>query len=168
MRTVGIALSVTLLLLGSGCVIAPLRVAEPLEVIVTDAQSGTPIAEATVIYLVCDVHDFGCKHAKLVRATSALNGEVKIDGQRKWGVWVPAPGGLPAPNHFIAIWAPGYSAFVFSQYGDNVESLKKGTKRADLLDALNSVPSDQASSDPSLNSKEELIGGKIRLRKSQT
>ena len=158
--------SLALLLLVSGCIVVPLRVMEPFEVTVTDSETVTPISNATIVYLACDVHDFRCRHADLVRGTSSATGIVKIDGRRKWGIWIPAPGGLPAPNHFIAIWAPGYSAFVFAQYGDTVESRKRGIDRADILEALNAIPADQTSSDSSLNPREELVGGTIRLRKS--
>jgi hypothetical protein len=161
-----ILLTLTLLLSVQGCIVAPLRVAEPLDVRVVDAQDGAPIPGATVIYFVCDIHDFRCEHAALMRTTSNASGGLKIEGRRRWGVWIPTPGGLPVPNHFIAIWAPRYSAFVFGQYGDTVESIKKRVPRQDVLEAFDSISSDRSSSDPSLNPKEELIGGKIRLRKS--
>src|SRR5438876_4471902 len=119
-------LTLVLLLSFQGCIIAPLRVAETLDVKVVDAQNGALIQGAKVIYFVCDIHDFQCKHATIVRTTSNESGDLKIEGHRKWGVWIPAPGGLPVPNHFIAIWAPGYSAFVFGQYGDTVESIRHG------------------------------------------
>jgi len=159
-------LTLALLLSFQGCIIAPLRVAETLDVKVVDAQNGAPIQGAKAIYFVCDIHDFECKHATIVRTVSNESGDLKIEGRRKWGVWIPAPGGLPVPNHFIAIWALGYSAFVFGQYGDTVESIKRTVQRQDVIEAFDSIPSDQLSSDPSLNPKEELIGGKIRLRKS--
>jgi hypothetical protein len=48
-----------------------------------------------------------------------------------------------------------------------VESLKTQIQRQDVREALDAVPSDQSSSDPALNPTRELIGGKIRLRKSE-
>jgi hypothetical protein len=149
-----------------GCIVAPLRVAETLDVTVVDADNGAPIPGAMVIYFVCDIHDFRCEHAALKQTTANERGAVKIEGRRQWGVWIPGPGGLPVPNHFIAIWARGYSAFVFGEYGDTVESIKTKVPRHDVFDALDSIPSDRLSSDPSLNPKEELIGGRIRLRRS--
>jgi hypothetical protein len=73
----------TLLLSFGGCIIAPLRVAETLEVKVVDAQNGAVIPGATVIYFVCDIHDFRCQHAALVRTTSDERRHVKIEGRRK-------------------------------------------------------------------------------------
>ena len=160
---VPVALACVLLL--SGC-ISRLQIAAPLDVTVVDADDGAPIPGAEAIYLVCDVHDFDCDHAILEQPTTDESGAVKISGRRQWGVWFPAPGGLPVPNHFIAIWARGYSAFVFSQYDDTLESMRKKVRRQDVSDALESIPSDQSSSDPSLNPREQLTGGKIRLRKS--
>jgi hypothetical protein len=95
------------------------------------------------------------------------DGTVAIYGRRKWGFWVPVPGGIPVPNHFIAIWAPGYSAFAYGQYGDSVESRKREIRRTDILDALSEIPVDQSSSASSLNPTQELEGGKIRLRRQQ-
>lgn len=149
-----------------------IRVAEPLEVIVVDAETKEPIPGASVVYLVCDLHDYGCSRGKLIRATSNEKGEVKIEGETKIGTWVLAPGGLPVPNHLIAIWSPGYSAFVFIQYksadapiDELLERKKKSVTRTDILKALQEIPEDKASSDEGLNPKKELTGGKIRLLK---
>ena len=163
----GIVLSFAALLSLSGCIIAPLRVAAPLDVTVVDAEDHTPIVNAVVVYLVCDIHDFGCDHGRLVSGTSSEKGHVKIDGQRKWGLWVIVPGGVPIPNHFIAIWAPGYSAYVFAQYGGSVDSIKQRVSRSDIRAALRSIPKDTSSSDALLNAEQELNGGSIRLLKSR-
>ena len=157
MLTIGLVLSF------QGCFVAPLRVADNLDVTVVDAQSSLPIPQATLVYLVCDVHDIECRHAILARASSSEGGRLRVCGRREWGPWVPAPGGLPVPNHFVAIWAPGYSAFVFGQYDRTVESKKRLVGCQDVLDALNLIPGDRSSSDPLLNPKQELHGGKIRL-----
>jgi hypothetical protein len=167
LNRIGIVLIVGSAVSTYGCLIAPLPVAAPLRVTVIDAQDQTPIANAMVLYLACDIHDFGCEHAKLVSTTSSQKGQVKIDGERKWGFWVLAPGGVPVPNHFIAIWAPGYSAFVFGQYGDTVESKKRRVRRSDIREALRSIPKDTSSSDELLNSSKELSGGSIRLLRSR-
>lgn len=147
-----------------------IRVAEPLEVIVVDAETENPIVGASVVYLVCDLHDYGCSRGKLIRTTSNEKGEVKIEGETKTGTWVLAPGGLPVPDHLISIWSPGYSAFVFIQYksadvpiDEALKRRKKGIERTDILEALREIPEDESSSDERLNSKKELIGGKIRL-----
>ena len=166
MNQIRMFLTLVLLLSFQGCIIAPLRVAETLDVKVVDAQNGALIQGAKVIYFVCDIHDFQCKHATIVRTTSNESGDLKIEGHRKRGVWIPAPGGLPVPNHFIAIWAPGYSAFVFGQYGDTVESIKTRVRRPDVLEAFDSIPSDRSPIDRSFNPQQEFSGGKIRLRKS--
>lgn len=148
-----------------GCLIWPLNVAEELDVEVIDATSGIPIPYAEVVYVACDAHDFKCSKANLVRTKANDKGQIEIDSTRQWGVWIPAPGGIPVPNHLIAIWAPGYSAFVFSQYEGTIASRISRTKREDIIRALQEIPSDQTMNDASLNPREELIGGKIKLRK---
>lgn len=148
-----------------GCLIWPLKVAEVLDVEVIDATSGTPVPYAEVVYVACDVHDFSCRKAKLVRTKANDKGQIDIDSTRRWGVWIPAPGGLPVPNHLIAIWAPGYSPFVFSQYEDTIASRISSTKREDIIRALQEIPSDQTMNDESLTPRSELIGGKIKLKR---
>jgi hypothetical protein len=159
------SLLIVLSLIIGGCFIWPLKVAEELKVEVIDATSGNPIPHADVVYLACDVHDFDCSHALLVRTKANDKGEVDIESTRQWGTWIPAPGGIPAPNHLIAIWAPGYSAFVSSQYGDSINSRVAQTKRDDIIQALQEIPSDQTVNDELLNPRRELIGGKIKLVK---
>lgn len=148
-----------------GCLVWPLKVAEELNVDVIDAESGRPIPRAEVVYLACDFHDFSCNRAKLVRTQSNDKGKIEIDSTRRWGVWLPAPGGIPVPNHLIAIWTSGYSAFVFSQYPESIDRRVSGTKREDIIRALREIPSDQIMNDELLNPREELIGGKIKLKR---
>jgi hypothetical protein len=159
--------ALALILTCQGCIVAPLQVAAALDVSIIDADSGAPIGGANVVYFVCDIHDFACDRGRLVRTTASSSGKVKIPGQRQWGLWIAAPGGLPVPNHFIAIWAPGYSPFVFSQYDDSLERVitRIGATRPDVAEELKAFPAN-LSSDPTLNSRRQLNGGKIRLRKS--
>jgi len=160
MRT---AILLSSILLAQGCIVAPLRVANDLRVTVTDHQSGAPIAAASVVYYVCDIHDFRCAHGRLVETTSDEQGRVHIKGRRQWGLWIAAPGGLPVPNHTIAIWVPGYSAYVFRQYGGTVEELMDRIDDPAVRDVLKRIPADRRSSDDTVNPQRELIGGKIRL-----
>lgn len=81
-----------------------------------------------------------------------------------WGPWLPVAGGLPAPNHLIAIWTQGYSAFVFTQYGDTVLQRHNNTKREDVKSAPQEIPDDRIFSDEHFNPKDQFIGGKIKLR----
>ena len=159
--------AVTLLFACQGCLIAPLPVASPLRVRIVDAGANLPIAGATVIYFVCDIHDFECKHAILVQTASTNTGAVTIHRRWRWGLWIPAPGGLPVPNHFIAIWAPGYSAFVFSEYGDTVERVIERITviRPDIAEELKSLPAERSSVDPSRTAYKQLVDGTIRLQK---
>lgn len=150
----------------SGCFIAPLRVACPLKVTVEDAATGSPIPEARVIYIVNDHHDFFCREeGRIVRAVSDKSGHVDISGKRKWGFWIAAPGGLPVPDHLIAIWAPGYSTYLFSQYSNIADRKKRCENRSDMLQALDEIPQEQQIADPWLNVKADLIGGIIKLPK---
>jgi hypothetical protein len=148
-----------------GCIIWPLKVSNELEVQVLDADTGAPIPHAQVVYIACDIHDFDCSHARVVRTTANERGEVDIESKRRFRIWVAAPGGLPVPNHFIAIWAPDHGAFVYCQYGDTIDRWKQYIDRQDIINVLNEVPSDQSSSGESLNPRTELIGGKIKLVK---
>jgi len=148
-----------------GCCIAPLRVASPLEVTVVDAETGNPIPDAKVVYIVSDLHDWLCKGGRVVRTVSDKNGQVDISGKRRWGFYIAAPGGLPVPDHLIAIWAPGYSAYIFSQYADIAERKKRCENRSDIVEALFEIPQEQRITDPWLNVKSNLIGGKIKLPK---
>jgi len=156
--------AVLLGLILSGCFVWPMKVAYELEVTVVDAKTERPIPGAQVVYLACDVHDFDCSHARLIRTVGDKEGVVDIAGKRRWGIWIPAPGGLPVPDHLVAIWAPGYSAFVHSQYGDSPERRREETLRQDIKEALKAIPAERSSSDESLNPKTQLIGGKIKLR----
>jgi hypothetical protein len=154
------------LLFFQGCIVAPLRVANELTVTVTDHQTGAPIEGAPVVYFVCDIHDFDCSNGRLVETTSDAQGYVHIEGRREWGAWIPAPGGLPVPNHTIAIWAPGYSAYVFRQYGGTIQDLAERIDSPTVRRALRRIPADLRSSDPALNPQRELTGGQIRLRRA--
>jgi len=147
----------------SGC-IWPLPVAHELDVQVIDAHSNTPIPNAQVIYLACHVHDYGCRKGYLIRTQTTDEGKVHISKLYGWGPWLPVAGGLPAPNHLIAIWAQGYSAFVFTQYGDSVSQRHNDTKRNDIRSALQEIPDDRIVNDEYLNPRAEFIGGKIKLR----
>jgi hypothetical protein len=141
-----------------------MKVGYDVKVTVVDAETDHPIPNAQVVYLACDVHDFGCSHAPLIQTVADTEGVVDIAAKRRWGIVIPAPGGLPAPDHLIAIWAPGYSAFVFSQYGDTPERKRERTLRQDIREALQAIPAERSSSDESLNHRTQLMGGKIKLR----
>ncbi|MBK7419787.1 MAG: hypothetical protein WAU44_09055 [Nitrospira sp.] len=150
----------------TGC-IWPLPVAHELNVQVTDAFSSQPIPKAQVVYLACHVHDYDCSNGHLVRTETTEEGKIHISQTYGWGPWFPAAGGLPAPNHLIAIWAQGYSAFVFTQYGDSVSQRLNDTKRGDVRSALQEIPDDRIVNDELLNPRAEFIGGKIKLRSNR-
>jgi len=101
----------------TGC-FYPARTIMPLETKVVDAKTGSPIEKATALRVVCDIHDFRCTRGQMDQSETNKDGKVQLDGKWKWRLWFPAPGGLPVPNHHIAIWKSGYKAFVFSQYGN--------------------------------------------------
>lgn len=147
-----------------GC-IWPLKIAEEFRAEVIDATSTNPIPLADVVYLACDFHDFSCNHATLVRTKADEHGKINIGSTRRWGFWLPAPGGIPVPNPLIAIWARKYKAFVFAQYPDSIDRRISSTAREDIIQALREIPSDQSINDESLSPRRELIGGKIKLTK---
>jgi hypothetical protein len=156
------ALLIFHLFLLTGCIPYPARVVMPLKTQVVDAESGTPIEGAQVLRIVCDVHDMTCKNAKMDRGQSDNNGNIKMEGERKWGLWFPAPGGFPVPNHRIAIWKSGYQAFVFSQYG-SIDDIKSFSKREDLKSAIREVPLERKECGADAKPEEMFSGGKIGL-----
>jgi len=142
----------------------PARVIMPLETQVLDAENGSPIEGAQVLRIVCDVHDMRCAKGKVERGQTDKNGKIEMNGERKWGVWFPAPGGIPAPNHRIAIWKTGYQAFVFSQYGD-INDILSWTDREDLKKAVKEVPKERKTNTPSDNPEQMFERGKIKLQR---
>jgi len=142
----------------------PARTVMPLKTEVVDAESGQPIEGASYLRIVCDVHDFNCSSAKIDRGITRKDGFIEVNGERKWGLYIFAPGGVPVPNHNIAIWKPGYLAFVFSQYG-NIETIKETTDREDIIKAINEIPNQRTTFDPSTNPNDLFLNGQIKLHK---
>lgn len=157
-----LALSFTFAL--GGCIPWPIQIIEPLDVSVVDATTGQPLANVEYLRIVCDVHDFTCAHAR-VDAGLAADGHLALPGRRDWGPWTPVPGGLPAPNHQIAIWKPGYQAFVFSQYDDDIDSFASKIERLDIKRQTARIPHERTylhSAEP----EKILRGGIIRLQRA--
>lgn len=157
---------IPLLSLVTGCAY-PARIVMPLETRVVDAETGAPIEEATVLRVVCDIHDFKCTHGYVDRAETNHDGKIQLRGRREWGLWIPAPGGLPVPNHQIAIWKAGYEAFVFSQYGD-ISHIQSSTDRADLRTALQEIPQARKNYSPRDHPEKLFEDGRVELRKLGT
>jgi len=155
-------LVVSALTLG-GCLIWAFKVAEEPDVKVIDATSGTPIPYAEVVYLACDVRDFSCSKAKLVRTKANDKGQIDIDSTRRMGSLDFCSGWTSCTNHLIAIWPPGYSVFIFNQYPESIDRRASGTKRKGIIRALREIPSDHTTNDELLNPRRELIEGKLKL-----
>lgn len=139
-RTIFSVLSLFIL---TGCMYGTIYLAKPLDVVVVDAETEEPIQGASVVYLVCDLPDYGCSRCRLIRTISNEKGEIKIEGESRTGIWLVAPGGLPVPDHLIAIWADGYSAFVFIQYKSadaSIDELLETKKEVVHLQYRGSVP----------------------------
>jgi hypothetical protein len=125
-----------------------------------------PISGATVLRVMRDVHDFGCTNVVLDRGLTDQEGWISLPGKRKWRMVIPAPGGLPVPNHQIAIWKQGYLAFVFSQYG-NIDELTRACRREDLLAALDEVPAERRVHTPADEPDKLFLDGKVTLEREQ-
>jgi hypothetical protein len=138
----------------------------PLKARVVDFDTGEPVVDATVLRIVCDVHDFLCSRAKLDRGKTDRNGSIEMAGERRWGAMVPAPGGIPLPNHRVAIWKKGYAAFVFSQYG-SIEDVRLG-KRADLIEAIGEIPKERRERTGQDDPERFFASGKIELHRIVT
>lgn len=147
----------------SGCVlIYPARIVMPLQTKVVDSRSGKPIENAKVLRIVCDVHDYRCSRGRVDKLETDSDGIVKASGDRKWGAYIPAPGGMPAPNHHIAVWKDGYYAFVFSQYG-NIDDIKDRTDRQDIIDAIEEIPGERKESTVYDDPEKMFLGGEVKL-----
>lgn len=127
----------------SGCFIFPLKTVEPLKTTVVDSETGEPIAGAVVLRIVCDVHDFSCENALIEKTITNEKGTVRFGSKRKSGPWFPAPGGLPVPNHQIAIWKEGYFAFVFSQYDYDIDNFAAHVKSREIIEAIREIPKER-------------------------
>lgn len=136
----------------------------PLETQVVDAESGASIEGAQVLRIVCDIHDMKCARGKIDKEQTDRNGKIEMKGERKWGIWFPAPGGIPAPNHRIAIWKTGYQAFAFSQYGE-INDLLSWTNREDLKKAIQEVPKERKNYTPDANPEQMFENGKVKLQR---
>ena len=95
-RLLGVC-AIALALLLPGCFPAPLRVANPVNVKVVDAETGLPIAGASVVHIVCDIHDPDCRDATLLRTATRPDGVLTIDGRRQWGIGFPRLAVFPSP-----------------------------------------------------------------------
>jgi hypothetical protein len=162
-KTARLAAAGSLLLALSACLF-PWQFLAPVSFTVVDAATGAPIPGAKVLVLACDVHDYVCRDAQLARAVSAPDGAVEVPGRRQWAIIVPVPGNIPVLNHFVAVWAPGYSAYTYGQYGDSLAGRTRNITRQDILEAFAEIPHDQRSNP--LNRSSELEGGTIRLQKA--
>lgn len=152
----------------AGCIIYPMQVVTPLETTVVDAKTGIPIEGAQVLRVVCDIHDYGCNRGKIDIGQTNKEGEIEISGKRQWGIWILGPGGLPVPNHQIAIWKDGYYVFVFSQYGNNIDRFKRrlqsqGGNSQMIMDAINEIPQERKYIKNNRKASSMLTGGKVLL-----
>lgn len=134
----------------------------PLKTQVVDAESGKAVPDATVLRIVCDVHDHLYENAIINRGKTDQNGYIQMTGKREWGTWVPAPGGFPVPNHQIVIWKDGYATFVFSQYG-SLESIKISTQRPDLIEAIEEIPKPRIEYLEKDDPNKLFLNGRIKL-----
>jgi hypothetical protein len=144
----------------------PAEVMLPLKVTIVDAETGAPIEGADVLRIACDVHDRSCARGILDVRQSDENGHVDLEGERKWRVIIAAAGGVPLPNHKIAIWKSGFEAFVFSQY-DSIDSLASRSNREDIKAALKEIPSERRVYGQELDPSTVFAGGTIRLYRAQ-
>ena len=145
-----------------------MKVVMPLKTRVIDSETDQPVSGAKVLRIVCDVHDFDCNDAYMDTGATNRNGEIELDGKRKWGVWMPVPGGLPAPNHQIAIWKEGYQAFVFSAYDGDITKFEETVRRADIRKAIKEIPKERNLLGEGQDPNQLFSGGEIKLYKAGT
>jgi len=137
----------------------------PLSTRVVDADSGQPIAGAQVLRIVDDIHGYrnGHAYAQMERSYSDTNGHIEMEGKRKWRFRPLGPGSFPVPNHKIAIWKPGYKAFVFSQYS-SISEISSRMDREDLKKAIGEIPRNRIEYGVSDNLNIMLNNGTVKLQ----
>jgi len=139
-----------------------MRTVEPVDAKVIDANTGKQLDDVNYLRIACDVHDFGCGHALLEKGISR-EGILQLDSKRRWGLWMPVPGGVPVPNHQIAVWKDGYYAFIFSQYDANIDEFARRANRADIKSAIDQIPKERKYLYSNQNPNDILLGGVIKL-----
>lgn len=154
------SLIISICLFVSGCVVFPMQTVMPLEAKIIDAHTAEELKGIRYLRIVCDLHDYGCNKALL--EDGVFDSDIKLENKRQWGLYIAAPGGLPVPNHQIAIWKEGYSAIVFSQYDDNINDFAKSVERIDIKDAINEIPTARRQISPS-EARELFFNGTIKL-----
>lgn len=137
----------------------------PLSTRVVDADTGQLIAGAHVLRIVDDFHGYwyGYAHAQMERSYSDTNGHIEMEGKHKWRFRLLGPGRFPVPNHKIAIWKPGYKAFVFSQYS-SISEISSCTEREDLKKAIGEIPLNRIEYGVSDNLNIMLNNGTVKLQ----
>ena len=148
-----------------GCFVFPLKTVEPLSTTVVDSESGKPIAGAVVLRIVCGIHDFSCKNASIEKKFTNNKGMIYLGSKREWGPWFPAPGGLPVPNHQIAIWKEGYSAFIFLQYNNDIDQFAAHVKSNDIREAIREIPKERKYLSENIDPSTIFVNGKVELYK---
>ncbi len=135
----------------------------PLRVTVQDADTGSPIPDATIIYIASDIHDYLCKEGRVIRTRTDSGGKVDISGKWRFGVWLIAPGGLPMPQHIVAISAPGYSTYLFGRYDEMKSGKRRCHSHSDIVEALAEIPQENVIRDSRPMSVSQLNGEIIKL-----
>ena len=149
----------------SGCAIYPMQTIMPLESKVVDSETGKPLHNIQYIRIVCDIHDFDCSGASLEEGIAQNGSKFELDNERRWGLYVFVPGGLPVPNHQIAIWKKGYKAVVFSQYDGNIDQFASKAERLDIREAINKIPKQRVYITKYDDPNEIFGGGIIKLER---
>lgn len=158
-------LSVLLFILcNTSCIVFPWETVLPVESKVIDDQTGKELVNINYLRIVIDVHDFGCNKPYLEEGVIEKGLEFHLDNKREWGVYLPVPGGLPVPMHYIAIWKEGYHAVVFSPYDLNDEKLSQEcSNHENIKYALEKIPKPRTFITQPFDINEKLLGGTIKL-----
>ncbi len=150
-----------LILCTTSCFVFPLETVMPVEITVIDARTGKELVNIHYVRIVIDVHDFRCIKPFLEEGIIENGREFHLDNKREWGVYMPAPGGLPVPMHHIAIWKDGYKAVVFSPFDLNDEKLsQRCSNHANIQRVLKTIPMSQTFIKEPF---EKLLGGTVKL-----
>lgn len=132
---------------------------------VVDDSTGEPIPEPRVLQLVHDLHDFDWNVARIRESRGSLAGVIVLAGESGITPCLPAPELMPNPDHFIVVWAPGYSPAMFSQFygADELQRLKPAPD-SEVAARLCAIPWD--THPHILKEVEPLVdGATLRLRK---
>ncbi|MHB8481471.1 MAG: hypothetical protein ACYDBV_01855 [Nitrospiria bacterium] len=144
-----------------------MRVSHGLHVSVVDSESNRPIPQADVVYINYESLTRDWNRAIYFHEKTDTLGRINIKSKWVWGLWLVIPDGLPSNVHYIAIWAQGYGAYLYSEI-DSINGLRKDPYvPMEIRKTLEEIPEDTSSTDEALNPRDKIFDGPIKLHRNK-